>query len=269
MLHYVQYNVEDVGPTIIAIPALGERKEIFEELAKSLKGYRFLAIDLPGHNNWSFQKDFSIETYITEIKKLLDRLSISKAHFVGSSIGAWIIQGYYQSYAASVLSLTLLDGGYYFLGDYEDIEESEIELPIIEKLVDLKTAIKEQVDSMDMLPSSNKVIFESYLLKNFIRKDGLYVHHSNVNALNSLSKEMAETNYCIQQTKELPLLLLLADQGKDDSEEEQLNNFLTSNPNATVKRISDSYHLLPITNSNDVSKHLKTYIYTDPTDDLS
>lgn len=269
MLQYVQYNVENMGPTIIAIPALGERKEIFEELAKSLKGFHFLAIDLPGHNNRSFQKDFSIETYITEIKKLLDQQSISKAHFVGNSIGAWIIQSYYKSYAASVLSLTLLDGGYYFLGAYEDIEESEIELPIIEKLEDLKTAIKEQVDSMDMLSSSNKVIFESYLLENYIRKGGVYVHHSNVNALNSLSKEVAKTNYCIQQTKELPMILLLADQGKDELEEEQLNNFLASNPNATVKHISDSYHLLPITNSNDVSKHLKTNILTDPTDDLS
>lgn len=269
MLQYVQYNVETMGPTIIAIPALGERKEIFEELANGLKEFRVLAIDLPGHNNRSFQTDFSIETYITEIKKLLDQQSISKAHFVGNSIGAWIIQSYYQSYAASVLSLTLLDGGYYFLGDYEDIEESDIELPIIEKLEDLKAAIKEQVVSMDMLSSSNKVIFESYLLENFIQKDGVYVHHSNVNALNRLSKEVVETNYCIQQTREFPMLLLLADQEREDMEEEKLTNFLASNPNATVKHISDSYHLLPITNSNDVSKHLKTDILTDPTEDLN
>ncbi|MEK4714076.1 alpha/beta hydrolase [Sporosarcina sp. FSL K6-5500] len=257
MLQYVEYNQENTRETIIAIPALGERKEIFEALAESLKEFRFLAIDLPGHNNYTFHEDFSIEKYVVDINNLLDKLSVSKAHFIGNSIGVWIIQSYYKKYPESVHSLTLMDGGYYFIGDYKEIEIGEIELPIIEKLEDLQKAIKQQVDSMDKLPSSSKELFENYLLKNFIRKDGVYVHHSNVNALNTLSKAVVETNYCIQQTKEFPVLLLLADQGKDNSEEEKINSFLISNNYATVERIPNSYHFLPITNTNDVSKHFE------------
>ena len=254
--------IENTGETIIAIPALGERKEIFEALAESLKEFRFLAIDLPGHNNYTYHEDFSIEKYVADINNLLDKLSITEAHFIGNSIGAWVIQEYYKSYPESVLSLTLMDGGYYFIGDYEEIEVGEIELPIIEKLEDLQEAIEQEVDSMDRLPSNSKELFKKYLLKNFIRKDGVYVHHSNVNALNALSKAVVETNYCIQQTKELPVILLLADQGKDNLEEEKINNFLISNSYATVERIPDSYHFLPITNTNDVSKHFKKMAFS-------
>ena len=107
MLQYIQYNQENIDQTIIAIPALGERKEIFEALADSLHEFHFLAIDLPGHNNDNSQEDFSIETYIVEIYRLLDTLSISKAHFIGNSIGAWIIQKYYETYPESVRTLTL------------------------------------------------------------------------------------------------------------------------------------------------------------------
>lgn len=260
MLQYIQYNFEQIGPTIIAIPALGERKEIFEELAKDLKEFRFLAIDLPGHNNTSSQNDFTIETYVKDVNKLLDYLSISKAHFIGNSIGAWIIQSYYKSHPESVLSITLMDGGHYFPGDYENSEEGEIKLPIIEKFEDLKMAIKQQVDSMDKLASNKKELFKNYMLNNFIFKDGVYVHHSNLNALNTLSRAIDKTNYCIQQSNELPLLLLLADQGRENSEEEKINSFLTLNKHATVESIHNSYHFLPITNTSDVAKHLKLHL---------
>lgn len=41
MLQYVQYNQENTGEIIIAIPALGERKEIFEALAKKITRISF------------------------------------------------------------------------------------------------------------------------------------------------------------------------------------------------------------------------------------
>lgn len=257
MLQYVQYNQENKGKTIIAIPPLGERKEIFEALANTLPEFQILAIDLPGHNNNTFQEDFSIEKYVVDINKLLDKLSVSKGHFIGNSIGAWIIQQYSKKYPESVLSLTLMDGGYYFIGDYEDTEEEEIELPVIEKLEDLREAIRQEVDSMDKLLSENKKMLEEYLLKNFVQKDGVYVHQSNVKALNTLSKDIVETNYCIKGTEDFPILLLLADQGKDSTEEEKINSFLKSNKSATVQIIPNSYHFLPITNTNEVSVHLR------------
>ena len=90
-------------------------------------------------------------------------------------------------------------------------------------------------------------MLKKYLLNNFIQKDGVYVHHSNANALNTLSKAVVETNYCIKLTKELPEIFLLADQGKGSTEAEKINSFLISNKYAMVERITNSYHFFLIT----------------------
>lgn len=260
MLQYVQYNPESTGPIVIAIPALGERKEIFEALAKNLKNFRFFAVDLPGHNSCS-SEDFSIENYVKDLKKLSNHLAIPKAHFIGNSIGAWIIQSYFKLYPQTVHSLTLLDGGYYFIGDYEEIGDEEIELPVVERFEDLQTAINQQVEAMDKLTYFSKKLFKSYFLGNFSQKDGAhYSHHSNATALNALSKATEKINYCLQQNKELPVLLLLADQKTDALEEEKISNFLLSNEDATVERIPDSYHLLPITNSNGIAVPIERFV---------
>lgn len=257
-MQYVQYNPKTEGAVIVAIPALGERKEMFEVLANNLKEFRFIAIDLPGHGQY-FPKDFSITNYLIEINKLLNQLSISTAHFVGNSIGAWIIQAYSHSFPKSVLSLSLMDGGYYFPGDYKEAEE-EIELPIVEQIEDLHAAIKEQVNSMDKLSFSNKKRIENYFLQNFLLKDDVYMHHSNEYALNSLSRAIVETDYCLQHSKDFAVLLLLADQEKEDLEKEKVNRFILANENTTVKRIPDSYHLLPITNPTASSEHIKNFM---------
>ena len=251
MLQSVLYNQGNNKPTILAIPALGERKEIYESLAENLKEFQLLAIDLPGHNNEAI-KDFAIENYIEQIKELLVELSIFEVHLIGNSIGAWIIQGFYKSFPETVLSITLLDGGHYFIGDYSDGEDEEIELPVVEKLEDLQMAIQEQVESMGM-PPLNKERFKAYLLDNFINRDGIYVHHSAADALNALSNAITKTNYCLQQEPTVPLLLLLADEDKGFAE--KTDAFLLSNKEATIERLPNSHHLLPITNPIEVSGH--------------
>ena len=258
MLQSVLYNQGNNKPAIVALPALGERKEIYEAMAENLKEFCFLAVDLPGHNK-DAGHDFSIEKYIQELKELLDQLSIEKAHFIGNSIGAWIIQSYYKFFSETVLSITLLDGGYYFIGDYDAGEVEKIELPVIKQIEDLKIAIEQQADSMD-LSSRNKERFKIYLLDNFIQKDGVYIHHSDVNALQTLSRAITETNYCLQQDTEVPVLLLLADQEKENSEEEKIKSFLLLHKDATIKLIPNSYHLLAITNPLEVAAHFKNLV---------
>lgn len=258
MLQSVLYNKRNNKPTIVAIPALGERKEIYESLAENLKEFQLLAIDLPGHNDEA-SKDFSIETYIEELKRLLAELSISEVHLIGNSIGAWIIQHFYKNFPEIVLSITLLDGGHYFIGDYSDGEDEEIELPVVEKLEDLQRAIQEQAEAMDM-PAFMKEKFIAYLLGNFINRDGVYVHHSDAVAVNALSKAVTKTNYCLKEESDVPLLLLLADKEKDESEAEKKVAFRLSQSEAIIKVIPKSHHLLPITNPAYVSVHFKELV---------
>ena len=50
---YAFYGNTDSKEIIVAIPALGERKEMFHPLANQMKEYNWLVFDLPGSNKRS------------------------------------------------------------------------------------------------------------------------------------------------------------------------------------------------------------------------
>ncbi len=256
MMHrYRIYGHKDSDRTIIALPALGERKEMYGFLAKYLKEFKIIAVDLPGHNQMK-QADNSISLFILEIRNILEELNISSAHFIGNSIGGWIIQSFYSKFPDYVESLTLLDGGYYFLGEREDFE-AEIQLPVFEHFEDLENAISETANTMKCLTEEGRNNFKSYLHGNFVLKENLYIHHSNEKALNTLSKEITVTDYCLKQKIEKPFLLILAEQSIDEYSKEKVHVFKNLHPNLSVNLIPDGYHFLPITNPLQVANILK------------
>ncbi|GGA90590.1 alpha/beta fold hydrolase [Ornithinibacillus halotolerans] len=257
MLCYTVYGEKDSDKTIIALPALGERKETYEILSKYMKEYRMIAIDLPGHNQTE-QEDYSITTYIKDIRNLMEEWKISTAHFIGNSIGGWIIQAFYSAYPDYVSSLTLLDGGYYFLGEREDFDE-EIQLPIIERLEDLEEAVRETTNSMEGLTEEVRENFNTYLLNNFVLQDHVYKHHSNEVALNSLSKEVTKTDFCLKQKVDKPFLLLVAEHSLDDFSNGKVEEFKKVHSDQAVKIISNGHHFLPITNPVEVANILKGF----------
>ncbi|MGE8033709.1 alpha/beta fold hydrolase [Lysinibacillus sp. NPDC093692] len=259
MKKYIQYNAFQNEEVIIAIPALGERKEMFAALASALPEAYIVAIDLPGHNG-RLDSDFSFQTFINTIKEIMEHLNITKAHFLGNSIGAWIIQKFYTNYPDSVQSLILLDGGYYFIGEYQLDDEAEIQLPIIERLEDLQEAITEEVSNMINLSAENKEYLYNYFFHNFVEKNNIFYHHSNVKALNDLSKAIEINNYCIENEVPLSVLLLLADDHPDSLLHKKLNRFQGRQPNALVEIIPDSYHFLPLTNPSEVAERIRKAI---------
>ena len=94
-MKYTLYGNKQSDTTIIAIPALGERAEFYYPLANGLNHVRWIVCDLPGHNGYD-TKDILIDSYIKNVKHVVDSLEITKVHLVGASIGATIIQAFYQ-----------------------------------------------------------------------------------------------------------------------------------------------------------------------------
>ncbi|MGE7689053.1 alpha/beta fold hydrolase [Lysinibacillus sp. NPDC097214] len=259
MKNYIQYNAFQNKEVIIAIPALGERKEMYAALASTLPEADIVAIDLPGHNG-QLDSDFSFQSYNKAIKEIMEYLKITKAHFLGNSIGAWIIQNFYTNYPDSVKSLILLDGGYYFIGEYQPDDKAEIQLPIIDRLEDLQEAINEEVSNMVNVSTENQEYLYNYFLRNFVEKNNIFYHHSNVKALNDLSKAIEKNNYCIENEIPLSVLLLLADDHPDSLLDKKLNRFQERQPNAQVEIIPNSYHFLPLTNPGEVAERIRKAI---------
>lgn len=259
MKNYIQYNAFQYKEVIIAIPALGERKEMFVALASILPEVHIIAIDLPGHNG-QLDNDFSFRSFNNTVKEIMEYLKITKAHFLGNSIGAWIIQNFYTNYPNLVKSLTLLDGGYYFIGEYHPDDKGEIQLPNIERLEDLQEAIHEEVRNMGNLSAENKEYLYNYFLHNFVEKNNIFYHHSNVKALNDLSRAVEKNNYCIENEIPLSVLLLLADEHTDNLLHKKLDRFQERQPNAQVEIIPNSYHFLPLTNPNEIAERIRKTI---------
>lgn len=252
---FESYGREDAEEVIIAIPALGERKEMFLPLANKMDTYHWLVFDLPGSNQQQLD-DYSIPTFCTYIKQTIDRLQITNVHFLGSSIGAWIIQAFTAKYPEYVRSLALLDGGHYFLGDrnepYEDVELAAG----IECFEDIEEAIKQLTYSMPNLEEQAYSNFENYFLNNYTKQGEFYAHHCNEVAYNSLSKESSSINYCLKEI-DIPTILFIAEASADELSLKKSEDFEARFKQATRYLIENGQHYLPLTNMTVVANRLE------------
>ena len=239
--------------TIVAIPALGERKEIYEPLAQKMEQFNWVLFDLPGTNKQQLD-DYSVPHFIGYIKNVLNQLEIENAHFMGNSIGTWIIQAYYTQYPQDVLTLIFLDGGYFFLGDTNP--HTHINLPKIDDFATLLHAIK---DSVNNSPATDKDQFEKYQLDNFIKEDNYYIHHSDEIALNALSLDVSTIDYRLTGS-EVPIYLFIASDGFYSSSPQQVDQYIEkfkqANPKTEVYLVEDGHHFLSMTNTEDIANLL-------------
>lgn len=254
---YAFYGNTDSKEIIVAIPALGERKEIFQPLAAQMNAYNWLVFDLPGSNKQQL-KDYSIPSFCEYIRQTLEVLNIHKAHFLGHSLGAWVVQSFTSNYPKYVRSLALLDGGHYFLGERNEPHE-DVELPSeIENFEDIKDAIKELTYSMPNLENQAYTIFETYFFNNYIKQGNLYAHHFNEIAYNALSKEIISIDYCLKEIY-VPTILLIAGASADALSIEKATAFNKKFEQATVQLIENGQHYLPLTNTVVVGETIKNY----------
>ncbi|WP_102275529.1 alpha/beta fold hydrolase [Cytobacillus massiliigabonensis] len=257
-MNYKIFGHTKSAVTILAIPALGERKEFYIPLAKQLNDFRWIVCDLPGHNNYE-TKDMTINSYVNNLKDLLDSLDVTKVHLVGTSIGATIIQAFYQKYNKVVKSLFLLDGGYYFLGERQGTQE-EMTPQKIEKYEDIRDAVHDFTYSIEGLRKQNYEQFEHYFLENYIEDSGYYKHHCDVDSYNALSKEVDSINYCLKEQPDIPLILLLAENNLDEFSKKKVKEFQARYPLAKVQIINNGHHYLPLTHTAEIKEFIQLYI---------
>lgn len=254
---YAFYGNTDSKEVIVAIPALGERKEMFQPLANQMKEYSWLVFDLPGSNKQQLN-DYSIPNFCEYIKQTLELLNIHKAHFLGNSLGAWVIQAFTSNYPEYVSSLALLDGGHYFLGErnesYEDVELSSA----IENFEDIKEAVKELTYSMPNLNNQDYTNFENYFLNNYIKQGNFYTHHCNELAYNFLSKEIISIDYCLKEIP-VPTMLLIAGASADEMSLKKSKTFSERFEQSKVHFIKNGQHYLPLKNTEAVAEILEDY----------
>lgn len=86
------YEASGEGPEMVLLHPTPVDHRFWQPLASSLSGYHLLLPDLRGHGrSQAGSSSISIGTLAEDIERLLDKLEIEKAFFVGCSIGGYVL----------------------------------------------------------------------------------------------------------------------------------------------------------------------------------
>lgn len=101
-------EVEGEGVNIVCVHGLGGSSNTWTPLMTAMHGHRIIRIDLPGSGrSANFVGELSIEDMVGAIIKVCQQLDITKAHFVGHSMGTIVCQHLVIEHPDMVSSLAL------------------------------------------------------------------------------------------------------------------------------------------------------------------
>lgn len=105
------YSDEGQGAPVVFLHAFPLNRTMWEPQVAGLRdSYRIITIDLRGHGEsdapmWRY----TLSQFVEDINGLLDHLAITRATFVGLSMGGYILFTLYRMYPARVQALVLAD----------------------------------------------------------------------------------------------------------------------------------------------------------------
>ena len=102
-------EVEGDGPPVVMIHGLGGTSNMFQPQMRALEGYRVIRLDMPGSGRSPRPREpLSIAGMAQSAARALETLGVTRAHFVGHSMGTMVCQWLAVNQPALVGSLFLL-----------------------------------------------------------------------------------------------------------------------------------------------------------------
>lgn len=89
----LNYTRQGTGEVLVLIHGFLGSKDIFKDVMEDfISNYDVIAIDLPGHNKSEVEKDsYSVYDYAISIAEVLQHEKVSKATWLGHSMGGYIV----------------------------------------------------------------------------------------------------------------------------------------------------------------------------------
>jgi pimeloyl-ACP methyl ester carboxylesterase len=110
-LHYLDWGGS--GPVLILIHGGLDNAHIFDDLAPAFTDhFRVIAYDLRGHGHSDAKEPFDTSTRTEDLRGLMDRLEIAKAHLAGWSLGGNEITAIAGTHPERVDRIVYLEGAY-------------------------------------------------------------------------------------------------------------------------------------------------------------
>ena len=106
----LNYVVEGDGENLVFIHGLSDNLLYWESIASTLKkDFCVVRLDLRGHGQSPLgDGEISIDTYVDDLKDILDELNIKKANLIGFSLGGAVALEFAVKYPDFVSSMVLM-----------------------------------------------------------------------------------------------------------------------------------------------------------------
>lgn len=137
-IHYITYNPNKNEETILFLHGFLGSHEIWRDFISHFgKNYKIIAIDLPGHGASTYIDDvLHMSDMASAVIAVLNTENISKAHFVGHSMGGYVTLALSKLNKDKIRSITLFNSSL-----YPDSEENKKNRKAAVRLLELKPSI--------------------------------------------------------------------------------------------------------------------------------
>ena len=107
----LEYSDHGTGTPIVLLHAFPLNRAMWvPQIDPFAARFRTIAVDLRGHGGSPLsQVPYTLEDLATDVKNLLDRLTIQQATFIGLSMGGYVLMAFYRLYPERVKALVLAD----------------------------------------------------------------------------------------------------------------------------------------------------------------
>jgi 3-oxoadipate enol-lactonase len=108
LIDRVAVEEEGEGPAVVCVHGLGGSSNTWTPLMAAMARHRVIRIDLPGSGrSQRVEGELSIQGYVDAILNVCSRLQVSRAHWVGHSMGTIVCQHIAAAHPAMAASVAL------------------------------------------------------------------------------------------------------------------------------------------------------------------
>lgn len=105
----ISYSVKGSGDPVVLIAGFGSRKDFWDQAVSRLsESFTVITLDNRGSGETAYDNGFTIDDMADDVIRILDGLSLKKAHVLGWSMGSQIAQSLAIRYPDRVSTLALV-----------------------------------------------------------------------------------------------------------------------------------------------------------------
>lgn len=152
------YRVSGEGEPLVLLHGFTGSMMTWKNFVSKWKNnFQIITIDLPGHGKTYTKKPKSMKSFSDDLMKLLNHLSIEKAHIIGYSMGGRTALSFYHYYPEAVSSLTLASASPGLKTESERKKRIENDMKLANKIKEGLTQFVNFWESIPLFSSHNRL----------------------------------------------------------------------------------------------------------------